>query len=210
MIEWYFNTIWIDHGDPITYCDDCGREENRFAFQIQNINDGRKLWVGKDCVLKYQTGEMRNGNLFLSETTQDYVDAVLKEYHKEYYEKNKEKIAEHQKEYYEDNQEYIRARELKRYYDNKEHYLEWSKEYYQENKEHIKERSLQYYHKNKEHIKEYYKEYYQENKEYLKERQRKRDLRKKAKRLLEKQKNQYNPTSCLFPVRIHTSSEVID
>ena len=67
---------------------------------------------------------------------------VNKEYGKEYYENNKEKIKEYGKEYREN---------------NKEHSKEYGKKYYENNKEKIKENRKEYYEKNKEHSKEYRK-----------------------------------------------------
>ena len=67
-----------------------------------------------------------------------------KEYHKEYYLKNRECIKEQQKEY-----------KLK----TKEHIKEVSKEYYSKNKEEISKQFKKYYSENIEKRKEYFKEY---------------------------------------------------
>jgi hypothetical protein len=68
-------------------------------------------------------------------------------YHKEYREKNKEKILEYQKEYRENNKEKIK---------------ECKKEYRENNKGKIKEQTKEYYENNKEKIKEQTKEYKKE------------------------------------------------
>jgi len=64
------------------------------------------------------------------------------------------------KEYYQDNKEKIAERISKYYQDNKEKIAEKKAEYYQANKE----KKAEYYQANKEKIKEYYKEYYQAKK----------------------------------------------
>jgi len=76
-----------------------------------------------------------------------------KEYHKEYYQNNREHIKEYNKEYYQNNREHIK---------------EYNKEYRQNNKEHIKEYNKEYHQNNREHIKEYNKEYHQNNREHIK------------------------------------------
>jgi hypothetical protein len=75
-----------------------------------------------------------------------------KDYHKEYYNKNKEKIKQYYIKYYKKN-----------HMKNKEHYIN--------NKETIINNNLKYYYKNKDDIRpiqnEYYKEYYIKNRSRL-------------------------------------------
>ena len=75
-----------------------------------------------------------------------------KEYNREYYRKNKEKLNEDAKKY----------RELK-----KDELLSKKKIYYQENKDIIKEKKKQYRENNKEHIKEIRRQYRLKNKEKI-------------------------------------------
>jgi len=93
-----------------------------------------------------------------------------REYHKKWYEKNKERISKQQKEYYEKNKERILKQQkgyVKEYYEkNKERISKQQKEYYEKNKERLKE----YYEKNKERKKEYDKKHYEKNKERINER----------------------------------------
>ena len=88
-----------------------------------------------------------------------------KEYKKEYYENNKEKINEQKKEYYENNKEKIKEYH-KEWYENNP---EYNKEYYEQNKEKINEKCKEYKENNKEKIKEYKKEYRENNKEKINE-----------------------------------------
>ena len=77
---------------------------------------------------------------------------------KEWYENNKEKIAEYHKERYENNKEIINQKHKEYYKNNKEYSKEHSKKYYENNKEFFKEKHKQYYEANKEKFKEYFKE----------------------------------------------------
>jgi len=112
---------------------------------------------------------------------------------KEYYQDNKEKIAEQKKEYYQDNKEKF----TEYYQDNKEKIAEYYQdnkekitEYYQDNKEKIAEQQKEYYQDNKEKIAEQKKEYYQNNKEQiLKDRKKYRQNNKE--KIVKQQKEYY-------------------
>ena len=69
---------------------------------------------------------------------------------KEYYENNKEHLAEKQREYYQNNKEQIAEKDKKRH-----------KEYYQNNKEQIAEQKREYRQNNKEHLADEQREYRQ-------------------------------------------------
>ena len=77
----------------------------------------------------------------------------------EYYQDNKEKIAERNKQYYQD---------------NKEQFKEYNDEYRQNNKEQLNEYHVEYRQNNKEYFKEYFKEYRQKNREKIAEQQNKK------------------------------------
>ena len=84
-----------------------------------------------------------------------------KEYKKQYYINNLEKIKERSRQYRINNPEYD-----KQYYiSHREH----KKEYYLDNKEHILEKVKQHGKNNKEHIKQYMKQWYRDNKEHKKQ-----------------------------------------
>lgn len=87
-------------------------------------------------------------------TTEEERKQAKREYDKQRYQANKEKILEQQKQY------------KKQYYqENKEKRLEQIRQYYQDNREKLSEQKKQYYQTNKEKILEQNKQYYQENKE---------------------------------------------
>ena len=66
----------------------------------------------------------------------------------EYYEKNKERLAEYRRAYIEENREHIRERQRKYYAEHREQRRETWQKYYEKNKEHIKARQREYYRKN--------------------------------------------------------------
>lgn len=93
-----------------------------------------------------------------------------KEYKKQWYQKNKERISEEYKNMYKENSEKIKER-VKNYRDNnKEKIKERDKKYYELNKEKIKETNKKWYENNKEKIKLYKKEWSLKNRESLRER----------------------------------------
>ena len=82
-----------------------------------------------------------------------------KEYNKNYYKNNKEKI----KEYRENNKEHFKEKNKEWRENNKEHKKEYNKEYRENNKEYYNEKTKIYKKNNKEKIKEYNKEYRKNN-----------------------------------------------
>jgi len=122
----------------------------------------------RDKQLKYQqTRKYKGKNEIL------VIGENKNEYHKNYYQNNKEKTLAIQKEYYQNNKEKISECHKKWYQNNKEKTLAIQKEYYQNNKEKISECHKKWNGKNKEQIKEYHKKWYQNNKERIDERQKK-------------------------------------
>jgi len=96
------------------------------------------------------------------------MDLKRKEYLKEYYKKNKDRI----KKYYDDNREHKIKKVKERADNNKEKISEYQKKYTEKNKECKKIYNENYRKENKEKIKEYKEVYYEENIEKIKEYQR--------------------------------------
>lgn len=51
--EWYFTEEVVDHEQPFETCELCGQEGLRYHFEIQNELTDRTLWVGSECILKF-------------------------------------------------------------------------------------------------------------------------------------------------------------
>jgi len=98
----------------------------------------------------------------------------LKEYHKKYYEENKETILEKNKKYRDDHKnerkEYIR----KYYEENKDRISQYKKNYRIKNKKLLDEKSKKYQNENKNQMVEYQKKYYIKNRETLTEKKKKK------------------------------------
>lgn len=78
-----------------------------------------------------------------------------REYHRQYFNENKERLREQMKEHYARNKVYYKEQRKEYRERNKEQIVEYKKEYYERNKEQMKE----YRERNKEYYKEYKKEY---------------------------------------------------
>jgi hypothetical protein len=87
----------------------------------------------------------------------------------EWFQDNKEKLAERMAKYYQDNKEKLAERMVKYQQENKEKIAEYMAKYYQENKEKLAERDAKRYQANKEEIAERGAKRYQANKEKLSE-----------------------------------------
>ena len=108
---------------------------------------------------------------------------------KEYYEENKEEIAQQRKEYYEENKEEIAQKNKEYYEENKEEIAQQRKEYYEENKDKLLQQRKEHYEENKEEIAQQHKEYYKENKDKLL--QKNKEYRENNKKEIAQQRKEY-------------------
>ena len=61
--EWFFTEKTIDYGSPIAKCNLCDNEKLRYHFEINNENNGNKLFIGSKCIIKFQLRVFENGNV---------------------------------------------------------------------------------------------------------------------------------------------------
>lgn len=59
--EWSFTTKTIDHGQPSEICQLCEHEELRYHFEIKNALTNNVLWVGSQCILKFNISVFEQG-----------------------------------------------------------------------------------------------------------------------------------------------------
>ena len=52
--EWFFTEDTIDHEKAIEDCQLCDQEQLRYHFKIENEYTNKALWVGSQCILKFQ------------------------------------------------------------------------------------------------------------------------------------------------------------
>ncbi len=94
---------------------------------------------------------------------------AYKEYNKQYYENNKEKLKKYQKQYYQANKEKIKQRQKQYYQKHKEKRKEYLKQYQAKHKEKYKEYGKRYYKNHKEQRKHNLEQFKEKNKEYFKQ-----------------------------------------
>lgn len=120
------------------------------------------------CHLEKNIDYFYNGARYCKSCSKEYASS-RKEYHKNFYYKNKDNILKVRKEYVENNKDKISKFSSKYYEKNKEKIFEKNREYYEINKNKICKKQKEYYEINKGDISSRKKEYAEINKEKLKE-----------------------------------------
>jgi len=59
--EWSFTESTVDHEEPIETCQLCDQEDLRYHFEIKNALTHKCLWVGSQCILKFNLSVFENG-----------------------------------------------------------------------------------------------------------------------------------------------------
>lgn len=59
--EWSFTEHTIDHGYASETCELCDQEELRYHFEIKNALTHKRLWVGSQCILKFNLSVFEQG-----------------------------------------------------------------------------------------------------------------------------------------------------
>jgi len=60
--EWSFTENTVDHEAPIETCRLCNQEELRYHFEIRNALTHKCLWVGSQCILKFNLSVFEAGH----------------------------------------------------------------------------------------------------------------------------------------------------
>jgi len=146
------------------YNENNDKKYNLKIYQIIRANGGwdefKMIQIGtRENITKREAEQIEEEYRLELKSTMNTIRAFLspeqkKEYDKEHYQANKERISEKHKEYRQTNKEKINEK---------------NKEYRQTNKEKISEHKKDYYQDNKEHLLEYQKEYKQTNKDKMSE-----------------------------------------
>lgn len=114
------------------------KDEDKTNNRVENLE-----WCDHKYNMNYGTRNIRAKETAIKNGY--YTGLSKEEYHKKYYEENKEKIREKQREYM----------------------REYNKNYYEKNREEIREHSREYKKNNKEKIREYMREYMKKRKEKI-------------------------------------------
>ena len=59
--EWSFTDNTVDHEEPVETCQLCDQEELRYHFEIKNALTHKYLWVGSQCILKFNLSVFEDG-----------------------------------------------------------------------------------------------------------------------------------------------------
>jgi hypothetical protein len=59
--EWVFAEETIDHEECVEICQLCEQEDLRYHFLIENELNGNQLWVGSQCILRFDVGVFEQG-----------------------------------------------------------------------------------------------------------------------------------------------------
>lgn len=77
--EWSFTERTIDHGKPIETCQLCEHEELRYHFEIKNVLTQNILWVGSQCILKFNLSVFEYGRRLSSTDAKKKLDRLMQQ-----------------------------------------------------------------------------------------------------------------------------------
>ena len=77
--EWSFTENTVDHEEPIETCQLCDQEELRYHFEIKNALTHKCLWVGSQCILKFNLSVFENGRRLSPTDTKKKLDRLLQQ-----------------------------------------------------------------------------------------------------------------------------------
>jgi len=91
--EWSFTENTVDHEEPIETCQLCDQEELRYHFEIRNALTHKYLWVGSQCILKFNLSVFENGRKLSSDDSRKKLDRLMQQMRLESCIKALEKLA---------------------------------------------------------------------------------------------------------------------
>lgn len=75
--EWSFTDDIVDHGKPIVQCELCGQEDLRYQFEIRNSLTNNFLWVGSQCILKFNLSVFEDGRKLSEEDAKKKLNRLI-------------------------------------------------------------------------------------------------------------------------------------
>jgi len=91
--EWSFTENTIDHEEPIETCELCDQEELRYHFEIKNTLTKNILWVGSQCILKFNLSVFEEGRRLSPSDSKKKLDRLMQQMRLESCVKALEKLA---------------------------------------------------------------------------------------------------------------------
>jgi hypothetical protein len=77
--EWSFTEKTIDHEEPIETCELCEQEELRYHFEIRNALTQKTLWVGSQCILKFNVSVFEHGRRLSAADSKKKLDRLMQQ-----------------------------------------------------------------------------------------------------------------------------------
>lgn len=77
--EWHFTGRTEDHEQAIEDCQLCGHEQLRYHFEIENRHTYHRMWVGSQCILKFNVAVYDHGRLLDEGEAKKKLDRLVKE-----------------------------------------------------------------------------------------------------------------------------------
>lgn len=77
--EWSFTERTVDHEQPTANCELCNQEELRYHFEIKNALTHRCLWVGSQCILKFNLSVFERGQRLSPSDAKKKLDRLTKQ-----------------------------------------------------------------------------------------------------------------------------------
>src|SRR5699024_92669 len=77
--EWSFTERTVDHEQPTETCELCDQEELRYHFEIQNALTHKCLWVGSQCILKFNLSVFEEGRKLSAADSKKKLDRLMQQ-----------------------------------------------------------------------------------------------------------------------------------
>jgi hypothetical protein len=77
--EWSFTDNTVDHEEPIETCQLCDQEELRYHFEIKNALTHKCLWVGSQCILKFNLSVFEDGRRLSPVDSKKKLDRLMQQ-----------------------------------------------------------------------------------------------------------------------------------
>lgn len=75
--EWSFTDRTVDNEEPIETCELCEHEELRYQFEIRNAMTQKTLWVGSQCILKFNVSVFEGGRRLSADDSKRKLDRLM-------------------------------------------------------------------------------------------------------------------------------------
>ena len=77
--EWSFTENVVDHEEPVETCQLCEHEELRYHFEIANALTKKTLWVGSQCILKFDLSVFEGGRRLSAKDAKKKLDRLTQQ-----------------------------------------------------------------------------------------------------------------------------------